>query len=111
MLGPPVGGFIVTYLSWRWIFYVNVPFGFLGIYLATRFIAGHARAGPGPVRSARLLLSSISLSCLMYGLEMASRGGGESSRATGAHLAVGLAAGVGYVRHARGRGTRSWTSA
>ena len=27
ILGPPLGGFIVTYLSWRWIFYINVPIG------------------------------------------------------------------------------------
>jgi hypothetical protein len=37
----------------------------------------------------------------MYGLEMASRGGGESLRVLGAILAVGLVAGVAYARHAR----------
>ena len=30
ILGPPVGGFIVTYLNWRWIFYINVPIGIMG---------------------------------------------------------------------------------
>ena len=38
ILGPPVGGFIVAWSSWRWIFYINLPIGFLalvgiGIYL------------------------------------------------------------------------------
>ena len=37
LLGPPIGGFITTYFSWRWIFLVNVPLGLLGIVLVTRF--------------------------------------------------------------------------
>ena len=31
VVGPPVGGFIVTYYSWRWIFFINVPIGMIGI--------------------------------------------------------------------------------
>ena len=38
MLGPPLGGLIVTYTDWRWIFFVNIPIGILGIVLATLFI-------------------------------------------------------------------------
>ena len=38
MLGPPLGGLIVTYADWRWIFFVNIPIGVLGIVLATLFI-------------------------------------------------------------------------
>ncbi len=30
LIGPPLGGFIVSYLDWRWIFYLNVPIGLLG---------------------------------------------------------------------------------
>ena len=37
VLGPPIGGFITTYFSWRWIFLVNVPLGLLGIVLVTLF--------------------------------------------------------------------------
>ncbi len=39
VLGPPMGGFIVNYWSWRWIFFINLPLGFLsflGIYLYYR---------------------------------------------------------------------------
>jgi EmrB/QacA subfamily drug resistance transporter len=39
VLGPPVGGFITTYASWHWIFLINVPIGFIGILLASRYIA------------------------------------------------------------------------
>src|ERR1700757_4464199 len=38
IVGPPLGGFIVTYLNWRWIFYLNLPIGVLGLALATRYI-------------------------------------------------------------------------
>jgi len=103
VLGPPVGGFIVTYLSWRWIFYVNVPFGILGIWLATRYIADIRETRVRAFDLPGFILSSISLSCIMYGLEMVSRGGGEGW-ITGAILAVGAVAGVGYFRHAHTSG-------
>ena len=38
IVGPPLGGFIVTYLNWRWIFYLNLPIGVLGLALVTRYI-------------------------------------------------------------------------
>src|SRR5256885_1089599 len=38
LIGPPVGGFITTYISWHWIFLINVPIGILGIVLATIYI-------------------------------------------------------------------------
>jgi len=101
VVGPPLGGFIVTYLSWRWIFYINVPIGILGLYLATVFIQDIREPDPGQFDLRGFLLSSLSLSCLMYGMEMASRGGGESVRTTAAILATGAAAGLAYARHAR----------
>ena len=36
--GPPLGGFITTYFHWRWIFWINVPIGVLGVLLSLRFI-------------------------------------------------------------------------
>jgi MFS family permease len=38
VIGPPLGGFITTYFDWRWIFWINVPVGVLGLILATLFI-------------------------------------------------------------------------
>ena len=37
VLGPPVGGFIITYFEWPWIFWINIPVGILGLILATLF--------------------------------------------------------------------------
>src|SRR6266540_354629 len=38
VIGPPLGGFITTYLSWHWIFLINIPIGLLGIVMALRYI-------------------------------------------------------------------------
>ena len=38
VLGPPVGGFIATYASWRWIFFLNVPLGAAGLALAWHLV-------------------------------------------------------------------------
>jgi EmrB/QacA subfamily drug resistance transporter len=101
VVGPPLGGFLVTYLSWRWIFYINVPIGILGLYLATVFIDDVREPNPGRFDLRGFFLSSISLSCLMYGFEMVSRGVGQSAMVTGGVLGVGVAAGLAYARHAR----------
>jgi len=101
VVGPPLGGFIVTYLSWRWIFYLNVPIGILGIFLATFFIEDVREPDPGRFDLRGFLASSVSLASLMYGLEMSSRGGGESGWSIAGFLVLGLGAGVLYFRHAR----------
>ena len=99
LVGPPVGGFLVTYLSWRWIFYINVPVGVLGILLALRFIGDVREPGRVNFDLPGLVLSGVALACIVFGLETAARG--ESSLAVaGTILAVGAAAGVLYVRHA-----------
>ncbi|WP_374556384.1 MFS transporter [Aquitalea pelogenes] len=36
VIGPPLGGFITTYFHWRWIFFINIPIGLLGMVLAGR---------------------------------------------------------------------------
>ena len=38
VVGPLLGGVLTTYASWRWIFFVNIPFGLIGIGLALRFV-------------------------------------------------------------------------
>ncbi len=101
IIGPPVGGFIVTYLNWRWIFYLNLPIGVLGVVLVTLFI-GQVR-GDRPPRPdwVGFLMSGLSLGALLFGFETTSRSG-ELGRAL-ALIAVGLVAGALYIRHARRR--------
>ncbi len=100
ILGPPFGGFLVSYLSWRWIFYINVPIGIAGMVLATLYIRDIKETGRVYFDALGMVLSGVSLSCLMFGLELASRGA-TSLHWTVGIIAVGLASGVLYVRHAR----------
>jgi MFS family permease len=46
VLGPPIGGFITTYASWRWIFFLNLPLGLFGVVL-TAFLIKNSRADCG----------------------------------------------------------------
>ncbi|MDE2005505.1 MAG: MFS transporter [Rhodospirillales bacterium] len=100
VLGPPVGGFIVTYASWRWIFDINVPIGLVGILAVSLFIEDVREPPPGRFDGIGLLLSGIGLAGLMFGIE--SLGRGVIAPWIGAAIgAVGVAALLLYLLHAR----------
>jgi EmrB/QacA subfamily drug resistance transporter len=73
LFGPLVGGFITTYFHWRWIFFVNVPIGILGIVLVNRFIQ-NLRGAAWPLDLRGFLLSGAGLALLIFGLTLAGRG-------------------------------------
>ncbi len=100
VVGPPLGGFLVTYADWRWIFYVNIPIGILGIVLVTRFVEDIREPTPKRLDVAGLLLSGIGLSGLLFGLETLGRGV-LSPLIAGAAVIAGAIGLLGYWRHAR----------
>jgi EmrB/QacA subfamily drug resistance transporter len=67
-LGPVVGGLLVTDLSWRWVFYVNVPIGVAAFTFGVIFLADSAQAQPGRFDLAGFLLSGLGLGLAMYGV-------------------------------------------
>ena len=100
ILGPPVGGFLVTYASWHWIFLINVPVGILGIYLVMRFIREEL-----PTTSPRMdwpgfILSAVCLAALVSGFEAIGHQGISTTQVL-LLLATGLVCGVLYIQHAR----------
>ncbi|MCC7272249.1 MAG: MFS transporter [Alphaproteobacteria bacterium] len=99
VIGPPVGGFLVTYLSWRWIFDINVPIGILGVVLVTLFIEDIREPRPQRFDAKGFLLSTIALTAVMLGLETVGRDIFPVA-ATWVSMGIGLAAGAAYVRHA-----------
>jgi len=100
VLGPPLGGLIVQVLSWRWIFYVNLPIGLIGFVLAARMVPDVRGEVRHRFDMLGFFLSGVGLACLVFGLELASRGIG------GMLVSLGLLGGgaltlVVYVLHAR----------
>ena len=102
ILGPPVGGLIVTYFDWRWIFYLNVPVGLLGLVLALLLIPRET-AAPSPTAFDRrgFGLAAAALASLVFGLELTSRPG--AGRVVAGLLLLGTALAIAYLRHARRR--------
>ncbi len=74
MMGPLFGGAIVSFTSWRWIFYVNVPFGLLGIALALWFIdKDDASPERRPFDGLGFALLALGLTALLGAVETAGK--------------------------------------
>ena len=67
-LGPVVGGLLVTDLSWRWVFYVNVPIGVAAFAFGAIFLRQPAQERPGRFDLVGFLLSGFGLGLLLYGV-------------------------------------------
>jgi EmrB/QacA subfamily drug resistance transporter len=100
VIGPPLGGFISTFASWRWIFWINIPIGIVGIILATRYIANIREEKLPPLDVKGFALSSIGLAGLAFGITNIGQGLFPAEIVL-ALLAVGVAGCWLYVRHAR----------
>jgi EmrB/QacA subfamily drug resistance transporter len=74
VLGPPIGGFITTFASWRWIFYINVPIGVLGVVLVALFVEDIREAGSPPLDWRGFLLTGLGLAGVVYGFQNLGRG-------------------------------------
>ena len=100
VIGPPVGGFLVTYLSWHWIFDINVPIGVLGWVLIGAYIPDMREGRAERFDLPGLVLSGVCLAGFMAVLELAGHHLVSPSTMLGIGLA-GLAAGVAYGLRAR----------
>ncbi|MFI0451505.1 DHA2 family efflux MFS transporter permease subunit [Actinomadura sp. 6N118] len=100
ILGPVIGGLIVGHLSWRWIFFVNVPLCVLAILLAYRGLPADSPQDGDRLDWAGLLLLSPGLAALIYGLAEV----GDQGAFDHAEVVVPLMAGTlllaGFVLHA-----------
>src|SRR5271165_5234698 len=67
-LGPVLGGLLVTDLSWRWVFYVNLPLGAAAFVFGLVFLQSQKQDRPGRFDLPGFLLSGVGLGSLMYGV-------------------------------------------
>ncbi len=101
--GPLLGGLLTTYASWRWIFYVNLPFGLAGIALAIRYIEDVRDPTVGRFDFAGFALVGCGLALLQFGIENIGRpllSGSMTAGALGAAVLL-LASFAAYARRKR----------
>ena len=88
-LGPVIGGLFVTDLSWRWVFYVNVPIGAIGVIFGMIFLADQRPDTVGKFDLPGFLVSGLGLGLLMYGVSEGPNIGWHSARVLFS-IAVGI---------------------
>jgi EmrB/QacA subfamily drug resistance transporter len=99
VLGPPLGGFITTYFSWHWIFFLNVPLGAVALYFALRLVPQGEKLNK-PFDLLGFISTGVACFALMLGIELISRND-PPWLWTIVSLAGGLVVGVFAVRHAQ----------
>jgi EmrB/QacA subfamily drug resistance transporter len=70
IVGPPIGGFITTYLSWHWIFLINIPIGILGVALVTLLLPDWKRNEPRRMDFPGFFLTGIAFSGWVFGISV-----------------------------------------
>lgn len=99
VVGPPLGGMLTTYLSWRWIFYINVPIGLIGIILVLSFFGRTKSGEPRRFDALGFALNGGALGALIFGIESVSRN--EPLPMALGFVALGFILGYFAIRHAR----------
>ena len=101
VIGPPLGGLIVSYTSWRWVFDINVPVGIIGAIAVTLYIPDMREEGRGGRLDLRgLILSGLAMALLMAAFETTGRDLVPGSWTLAAYTA-GLGACALYWWHAK----------
>jgi EmrB/QacA subfamily drug resistance transporter len=100
VLGPPLGGAIVTFADWRWIFFMNLPIAVIGLVLAWRFVPDVKAEGRQRVDIPGILLSGLGLAALIFGFETLGRETLSPWLVAGL-FGAGAASLLLYARHAR----------
>jgi EmrB/QacA subfamily drug resistance transporter len=98
VVGPPVGGFITTYFSWHWIFFLNVPLGVVGMALSWRMIPNLKEDQVKPFDWIGFILSGSACVSFVYGMELVGRETAQW-KPTVAYLVAGCILGALSVMH------------
>jgi len=89
--GPTIGGLLTEYLSWRWIFYVNLPIGLGALGIAHRLLPRDARRTRVRFDVPGALLLAVGVAALNLGVSFGSTWGWRSARLLGT-MALGVGA-------------------
>jgi len=73
--GPILGGLLIEKLSWRWIFFVNVPVGLVALLIGLLFLEEHKEENPGRFDVPGFVLAGLGFAGTMYALSEGSSKG------------------------------------
>jgi len=106
VLGPPLGGFITTYFSWHWIFFLNLPIGLVALVLALLWIENVRSGETHPFDWLTFILAGVASSGTVYAMEKL---GGEGMHwQPGLILAISLVSGALAIVAARSKPATSF---
>ena len=97
ILGPVIGGIIVTNFSWRWIFFVNVPIGIVALILAMKFLPSTGRDKDHKLDILGFSFLAPGLALVVYGLSEVGNEGGFASRSVQGTLLLGVVLIVAFI--------------
>src|SRR5499433_1901113 len=100
LIGPALGGFITTFISWHWIFLINIPIGLAGIALATIFIEDVRAETPDPFDPLGAVLAGLGTGGLAFGGSLLGLNFLPTSVVI-VLIIIGAGAAYAYVLHAR----------
>ena len=101
LLGPLLGGFIVSYFDWRWIFFINLPIAAVAILLVRAFVPEVKAQAVSPMDWLGVTLTGLGLAALMFGFENLGRDVLPAWQVAGLFALSAASFGL-YWRHARG---------
>jgi len=84
--GPLIGGILLKYASWHWIFLVNIPIGVAALVISGLYLREHREPAPGRFDAVGFGLSAAGLAALLYALAEAGRRGFDDPRVIGTGL-------------------------
>ena len=100
IVGPVIGRLILDSLSWRWIFFINVPVLAIALLLGWRYMPDPRARGEHPLDLLGLALLSPGLAALVYGLSEAGTAGGFGGTGTIIPLTIGVVFVAAFAVHA-----------
>ncbi|MBR1216589.1 MFS transporter [Bradyrhizobium sp. U87765 SZCCT0131] len=100
IIGPAVGGFLTTYVNWRWIFFLNIPLGLLAAALAWRLIPDSGERQHRALDGTGFVIGAIACLSFAYGVNLFGNVDVPVALAS-ALVAIGIVFGVVTYRHSR----------
>ena len=100
LVGPPIGGFLTTYVSWHWIFLINVPIGIAGMLISGRVLPDIKGEPDKKIDWTGFFLAGVAASGIVFGLSVISLPALPPAFGIAA-VAVGTVAALAYPFHAR----------